>query len=154
MKTVKLVREQIIEQPIDQVFGFFSSAQNLEALTPPWLNFEILTPQPIEMHVGTIIQYALRVRGLPVQWTTAISSWRPPYEFVDVQLSGPYALWHHRHTFEARGNSTLVRDEIHYRLPFGWLGSLVHALIVKHDINTIFNYRVKAVAQQFDQPKS
>ncbi len=149
MKTVKLVREQVIDQPVETVFAFFSSAQNLQVLTPKWLNFEILTPLPIEMHVGTIIQYALRVRGVPVQWTSAISTWRPPFEFVDVQLSGPYALWHHRHSFEPRGNSTVVRDEIHYRLPFGWLGSLVHAAIVKHDLEKIFAHRFEVIAQQF-----
>lgn len=147
MSTYRLFREQTVDRPLEEVFAFFADARNLETLTPPWLRFEILTPGHIEMQVGTIIQYALRVHGLPVHWTTAITVWNPPFEFVDVQLKGPYVLWHHRHTFESLGNATRMTDEVHYRLPFGWIGNVVHAVLVRRDLDTIFNYRAQVVRQ-------
>ncbi len=145
MSTFRLIREQIISRPLDEVFAFFADARNLQTLTPPWLQFEILTPGEIEMRVGSIIQYALRVHGLPVHWTTAITVWNPPYEFVDVQLRGPYVLWHHRHTFEAVGSSTRMIDEVNYRLPLGWIGRAMHSLIVRRDLKTIFDYRQQTI---------
>ncbi len=149
MGTHRLIREQIIPVPIEDVFPFFADARNLETLTPSWLHFEILTPGQIEMHVGTIIQYALRVHGLPVNWTTAITQWNPPYGFVDTQLSGPYVLWHHRHTFESLGTATRMVDEVQYRLPCGWLGDLIHLAIVRRDLTNIFEYRSQVVRDLF-----
>ncbi|MCX7420620.1 MAG: SRPBCC family protein [Planctomycetia bacterium] len=145
MKPYRLFREQMIAKPINEVFQFFADAQNLETLTPPRVNFQILTPLPIEMHTGAIIQYSLKLHGIPVQWTTAITGWKPPFEFVDVQLRGPYVMWHHRHNFEAIGEQTLMTDEIHYSLPFGWLGRLAHTLFVSHDLSTIFEFRRNVV---------
>jgi ligand-binding SRPBCC domain-containing protein len=147
--TYQLVREQVIPCSVDEVFQFFADAGNLEMLTPPWLNFEILTPGRIEMHAGTIIQYALKVHHLPVHWTTAISEWNPPHEFVDVQLRGPYILWHHRHKFQCLGNETRMIDEIHYRLPLGCIGRATHWLFVERDLRQIFDYRARIVEQQF-----
>jgi len=145
MSTFRLQREQMIAQPIDRVFSFFANAENLELLTPQWLNFEILTPPPIAMHVGAIIQYRLRVHGLPVHWTTAICDWNPPFEFVDVQLKGPYRLWHHRHRFESLGQQTRMTDEVTYRLPCGWLGYAAHGLFVKGDLRRIFDFRAEVI---------
>lgn len=145
MSTYRLTREQTINRPLDEVFAFFADPRNLETLTPPLLRFEILTPGEIDMRVGTIIQYALRVHGLPIHWTTAITVWNPPLEFVDVQLRGPYVLWHHRHTFEAVGDSTRMIDEVNYRLPFGWIGRAMHGLMVRRDLKAIFDYREQAV---------
>lgn len=145
VSTYQLIRAQTVNQPIDAVFAFFADARNLESLTPPFLHFEILTPGDIEMRVGTIIQYALRVHGLPIHWTTAITVWNPPIEFVDVQLRGPYVLWHHRHTFEAVGNSTRMIDEVNYRLPLGWIGRMMHRLLVRRDLKAIFDYREQTV---------
>ena len=150
MSIYHLVREQIIPRPLDNVFSFFADARNLETLTPPLLHFEILTPGTIEMQVGTIIQYALRVHGIPIHWTTAISVWNPPFEFVDVQLRGPYVLWHHRHTFESLGDSTRMVDEVNYRLPFGWLGRVMNSLLVGRDLNSIFKYRERTVNRLFE----
>lgn len=150
MSTYRLIREQTISRPLDEVFPFFADARNLETLTPPWLNFEVLTPGEIRMGVGTIIQYALRIHGLPVNWTTAIAAWNPPFEFVDVQLGGPYVLWHHRHTFESVGNSTRMIDEVTYRLPFGWIGRAMHWLLVRRDLNSIFSYREQTVRGLLD----
>lgn len=148
-KTYLLRREQTLEQPLDEVFAFFADARNLETLTPPWLRFQILTPGEIEMHCGATIQYALRVHGLPVHWTTTIAAWKPPYEFVDVQLRGPYVLWHHRHTFTPQGGSTRMVDEVNYALPFGPLGRALHRLFVRRDLEAIFDYRAAKIAQIF-----
>ena len=145
MKPYRLFREQMIARPIDEVFQFFADAQNLEKLTPPWLSFQILTPLPIAMHAGAIIQYALRLHGIPVRWTTAITEWMPPLEFVDVQLVGPYVMWHHRHRFEAIGEQTRMTDEIHYVLPYGWLGRLAHNAFVARDLAAIFEFRARSV---------
>jgi len=154
MSTYQLVREQIIPRPLDEVFSFFADARNLETLTPPWLHFQILTPGQIEMQVGTMIQYALRVHGLPVRWTTAITVWKPPFEFVDVQLSGPYALWHHRHTFEADGRNTRMIDEVNYALPCGWLGQVMRRLLVERDLRTIFKFREQSIERVFPPSSS
>lgn len=154
MSIHRLFREQIISRPVAEVFSFFADAQNLETLTPPWLRFEILTPGQIEMRVGAIIQYALRVHGLPVNWTTAITVWNPSFEFVDVQLRGPYVLWHHRHTFEAAGNSTRMIDEVSYRLPLGWFGRAMHSVMVRRDLKTIFDYREQMVRHLLESAPS
>ncbi len=95
-----LQREQVLAAPLDETFEFFSRAENLEAITPPWLRFRITSPTPIEMRVGEQIRYRLRLHGVPVSWLTRIEDWEPPHGFVDAQLRGPYALWHHTHTFE------------------------------------------------------
>ena len=145
MKPHRLYREQVIARPIDEVFQFFADAQNLETLTLSWLNFQILTPLPVEMHSGAIIQYSLRLHGVPVHWTTAITDWKPPFEFVDVQLRGPYVMWHHRHRVESFGEQTRMVDEINYVLPYGWLGRLTHAAFVARDLAAIFEFRAQAV---------
>src|ERR1700761_401614 len=119
-----LRRELWVPHPQAAVFDFFSRAENLEQLTPPWMHFRILTAQPIEMKQGVNIRYALRVRGFPLRWLTNIERWEPPYEFVDVQLKGPYTMWRHTHRFSSlRGGTTMV-DVVQYRLPFGPLGQL------------------------------
>ena len=121
-----------------EVFPFFAEARNLETLTPPWLSFEVLTPAPIEMRTGTLIDYRIRVHGLPIRWRTEITAWDPPHRFVDVQLSGPYTLWHHAHTFEGRDGGTLCLDHVRYR-PRG--GALINWLFVRRDVERIFRYR-------------
>lgn len=140
-----LERETKVACPLAQVFDFFSQAENLEALTPPWLRFRIATPQPIKMQQGATIAYQLRVRGIPIRWLTGIELWRPPHEFVDVQLKGPYRLWHHTHRFEEYHGGTRVVDIVRYALPFGPLGRLVHRLQVADDLAKIFNYREQRV---------
>jgi ligand-binding SRPBCC domain-containing protein len=142
-------REQQIARPRDEVFGFFSDARNLEAITPPWLGFRTLTPGPIILAVGTQIRYTLRVRGAPVSWTTEIRRWNPPSRFVDVQVSGPYRLWHHTHRFEAHRGGTRMIDVVRYRLPFGPLGRLLNALLVRRDVERIFDYRNRRIAEIF-----
>jgi ligand-binding SRPBCC domain-containing protein len=141
----RLQREQYVDRPLADVFDFFAEAYNLERITPPWLSFTVLTPDPIEMRVGTLIDYRLRVHGIPLRWTSRIEDWEPGRSFVDRQLRGPYGLWHHRHTFDEQGQGTVVRDEVDYAMPFGALGDLAHPLFVRRDLERIFTYRHEAV---------
>lgn len=142
-----LQREQLIPRPIDEVFAFFADAANLEAITPPWLGFHILTPTPIAMHTGARIRYRLRWHGLPMHWLTEIESWAPPTRFVDWQVQGPYRLWHHTHEFEPVANGTRMRDVVRYALPLGCLGRLAHRWRVRKDLDAIFDYRAVKVSE-------
>ncbi len=142
MKERLLHRRQVLDAPIEEAFDFFSKASNLEAITPPFLRFRITTPGPIEMKVGALIEYRLRLRGIPVSWRTRIEEWEPPHRFVDRQLSGPYALWHHTHTFEALDESrTAMTDLVRYGQRLGPLGTLAEHLVVRRDLERIFDYR-------------
>jgi len=140
-----LQRETEVPLPISEVFSFFSNAANLELLTPPFLSFRIVTPQPIEMRRGAIIAYQLSLRGIPVKWRSEISLWNPPFEFVDVQLKGPYKFWRHTHSFSETPTGTRIVDHMEYSLPFGPLGRLVHRLQVARDLARIFDYREQRV---------
>jgi ligand-binding SRPBCC domain-containing protein len=140
-----LTREQILPGTPDEVFGFFADAFNLEAITPPWLRFRIVTPGPIEMGPGTLIEYRLELHRIPIRWLTRIESWLPGESFVDAQVRGPYRVWHHTHTFEAHERGTLVRDRVRYALPLGPLGGLAHRLVVRRDLERIFDFRQAAV---------
>lgn len=137
---------QIIEAPLDEVFTFFSDARNLEHLTPPWLRFEVLTPEPIEMTAGALIDYRLRWRGLPIRWRTEIEVWEPTVRFVDRQIRGPYRLWRHEHLFEEHRGGTMVEDRVEYAA-IG--GRLAHNLVVNRDVETIFAYRRGALKSIF-----
>ena len=134
--------------PPAELFHFFSDAANLDAITPPWLHFRIVTPPPIVMREGTLIDYRLRVHGLPLRWRTRISAWQPPDRFVDEQLRGPYRQWIHEHTFEACDGGTLVRDVVRYAVPFD---ALVHGWFVRPDIEKIFEFRAAALKRRFAQ---
>ena len=148
MKTYILEHWQIIERSRHETFAFFADAVNLERITPPFLRFRILTPRPILMYAGALIAYQLNLFGLPCRWKTLIEEWTPEERFVDAQLDGPYALWHHTHTFEViDANHTRVRDRVLYRLPFGIIGRIVHALFVRRMIEKIFAYRSAMTAQ-------
>jgi len=148
MRIREFQTEQWLPLPPEKVFPFFADAHNLEAITPPWLNFTVLTPRPIEMREGTLIDYKLRVHGLPVRWRTLISAWQPPHRFVDQQLRGPYRRWIHEHTFEARDGGTFCRDIVKYAVPFDFL---VHDLFVRRDVETIFKFRADELKRRFDK---
>jgi ligand-binding SRPBCC domain-containing protein len=133
---------------IDDVFAFFGDAMNLERITPKFLNFRVLTPSPIAMGAGTLIDYRISLRGVPMRWRTLISAWEPPVRFVDEQLKGPYWTWIHEHTFEAEARGgvmgTRCRDVVRYDAPGG---SLVHRLLVRPDLERIFRYRQAAMLE-------
>jgi hypothetical protein len=148
MRIHTLHREQRLDGTPDEVFAFFADAFNLEALTPPLLRFRVVTPRPIPMHAGALIQYALKLRGLPVSWLTSIQAWDPPHRFVDTQVKGPYALWHHTHTFQDTGDrGTLMCDTVRYGIAFGPLGALAQTLFVKRDVEAIFDFRAARIPQ-------
>jgi ligand-binding SRPBCC domain-containing protein len=142
-----LERRQRLELPPERAFEFYGDALNLEAITPPWLGFRVVTPGPIEMRPGALIDYRLRLHGVPVRWRTRIAVWEPPLRFVDVQVRGPYAMWEHEHSFAPVGSDAVViRDRVRYALPFGAVGRLAHRLFVARDLERIFDFRMRAVA--------
>lgn len=147
MPSYTLEREQVVPRPLEEVFDFFSRAENLEALTPAFLRFKILTPPPIQMKPGAVIEYRLSLYGIPVRWKTLIEVWEEGRRFVDVQARGPYKSWRHEHRCEAAGGSTVMRDRVDYSMPFGLLGALAHALFVRRSVARIFDYRREKIGE-------
>ena len=152
MKVYELRTRVRLPRPRPEVFAFFADAANLEAITPPWLHFHIVTPQPIGMRKGALIDYRLRLRGIPLTWKTQITAWDPPHRFVDEQLRGPYRLWVHEHIFEEDGEGTIVEDHVRYSVPFGPLGYLADRLVVARDLGAIFGYREARLREVFQAP--
>lgn len=142
----RLKAEITLPQKLEQIFSYFSSAKNLEHITPAFLRFKVATSEEISMSSGTIINYDLRIHGVPIRWTSLISRWEPPYRFVDEQLRGPYRYWIHEHTFEECEGGVLVKDTVRYQV-FG--GSLVHDLFVKKDVMKIFMFRQEKLLALF-----
>jgi ligand-binding SRPBCC domain-containing protein len=142
----RLETSQFLPYPRDKVFALFSDAFQLESLTPPWLHFSVITPQPIQIAGGTLIDYRLRVRGIPLRWQSRISVWEPPFRFVDEQMRGPYRYWHHEHVFEPTNGGTLCRDIVDYAV-YG--GALINTLFVRRDLLKIFAYRHGKLAEMF-----
>jgi ligand-binding SRPBCC domain-containing protein len=138
-------REHVVPQPADEAFAFFADASNLEAITPPWLRFRILTPRPIALRKGALIDYRLSLHRVPCRWHTRIDAWEPGQRFVDRQLSGPFSVWEHLHTFETVPGGTLIRDHVVYRMPLGPLGEIGRRALIGRDLERIFDYRRAAV---------
>jgi hypothetical protein len=143
----RLVRRQLIPCSAAEAFAFFSDATNLEAITPPFLRFQILTPAPILIQPGTLIDYRLRLFGMPITWQTLIDTFEPNRRFTDTQLRGPYRRWHHLHEFTPVDGGTLMTDCVEYELSCGALGALAHALVVRRTLERIFDYRRDKVAE-------
>jgi ligand-binding SRPBCC domain-containing protein len=141
-----LERSQVVPRPRAEVFSFFAEPRNLEAITPAFLRFEILPPIPAATAPGTLIDYRLRLFGIPLRWRTRIDSVDPGRSFVDVQLRGPYALWEHTHRFEDAEGGTRVLDQVRYALPLGPLGAIAHRLLVRPTLERIFDHRRERVA--------
>jgi ligand-binding SRPBCC domain-containing protein len=135
-----------LPRPLDEVFAFFADAANLEALTPAWLHFRIRTPRPVAMRAGTLIDYAIRVHGVPISWQSEISVWEPPHRFVDIQRRGPYRRWEHTHSFGEAQGGTRVSDSVEFDVPLafaaGWF--------VKRDVEKIFAFRRQALRDRFE----
>ena len=131
----------------EEVFSFFGNAHNLEVITPPWLRFRILSAHPIVMGSGTLIDCRINLRGIPLRWRTRIKVWAPPHRFTDVQIRGPYRLWHHEHIFEPQDNGTLCRDRVRYAVLGGLLAD---RLFVRRDVERIFEFRKQKLLEIFD----
>ena len=146
MRISSFESEIYLSKEADLIFLFFADARNLQVLTPPWLHFQILTKDPILMHSGALIDYRLRIRGIPLRWQTRIDEWDPPYRFVDSQLKGPYSFWRHEHLFVPGRSETRCIDQIQYAVPGGpWVGRL----LVRPDLERIFDFRRKKLKQLF-----
>ena len=150
MKTYWLRKTIWLPQPRAKVFEFFSNPGNLDRLTPAWLNFAIVTPASSKMNQGALLDYRLRIRGIPIRWQSEIAVWEPPRRFVDRQTKGPYSLWIHEHTFDERDNGTLVGDNVEYAVPGG---RIVQQFLVAPDIERIFDYRHKMLDELFNPAK-
>ena len=150
MKVYTLTREQFVARPRSEVFSFFADAGNLERITPAFLRFRIVTPSPITIAPGTLIDYRLSLFGLPFGWRTRIERFEPDSSFVDMQLRGPYTLWRHTHEFEAVAGGTQMLDRVEYALPLGPLGRIARALFVRTTLERIFDYRARTIAEIFE----
>ena len=149
VSTYILERSQRVEVPIEPAFDFYGDFANLEPLTPPWLHFEVATPGEVKFRPGTLLDYKLRLHGVPLRWQTRIETWEPPTGFVDTQIKGPYSRWEHTHMFERDGDgATVIHDRVRYAIPLGPLGALAHRLFVRRDLERIFDYRGKAVVER------
>ncbi len=144
MRVFTLRTELWLPRPRTEVFAFFGEAGNLQAITPEWLSFFILTPQPIEMGSGRLIDYRIRLRGFPMRWQSEITAWEPPFRFIDEQRRGPYRMWRHEHLFEERKGGTLVVDEVRYAV---WGGLLVERFFVRPDLERIFAFRQRRMRE-------
>lgn len=138
-----------VPRPRAEVFPFFAAAENLQRITPPWVDFRIVTPLPIEMRPGARIDYRLKVHGVPIRWRTEITAWDPPHHFVDTQIRGPYLRWVHSHRFHEVAGGTDVDDEVDFSVFGGWA---IERLFVRRDVRAIFRHRQQAILQAFDVP--
>ncbi len=150
MRTYNLRCEMVVRRPVAEVFPFFENAQNLARITPGWLQFNVLTPGPLVMRVGLEIEYQIRLMGVPMRWKSLIDEYQPPLHFVDRQLKGPYRYWHHSHEFRPEGDSTRVIDSVDYGLALDPLSRIAHAVMVRHQLRAIFEYRQTALSQIFE----
>ena len=150
MKLYTLESNQFINKPIEEVFQFFSKPENLSVITPAKLGFKILSPNPIKMEVGRLIDYNIYLLGIPIHWRTLITDYEPPNMIVDQQIKGPYAMWHHTHTFHKVKGGVEIKDRVVYSIPFGFLGRLLNYLWIKRDLNNIFLHRKKVIDKLFE----
>lgn len=135
------VSEQYLPWKPEQVFPFFSHAGNLQRITPPSLDFEILAGAPDKIHQGSEISYRMKIHGVPLKWRTIIDEWNPPHRFTDTQAEGPYSVWRHTHEFREFAGGTLMIDRVRYVLPMGSVGNLIGGALVRSEIEKIFAYR-------------
>lgn len=143
----RLSRRQWVPRALDETFRFFEDPRNLPRITPKWLGFDLLSIEPADIRVGTRIVYRLRWLGIPYRWQTLIAAWEPGVCFVDTQMAGPYILWHHTHTFEPGEGGVTILDCVRYRLPFGPVGVLLHRLLIRRQLDAIFDFRARTIAE-------
>ena len=150
MANYELTRNQFILQPINQVFPFFSKPENLEIITPRDLHFSILSSMPIDMKTGQVINYLIRLKGIKIRWSSIISSYDPPYSFVDEQIRGPFSNWIHRHSFKEINGGTMITDRIEYSIPLRLIGRIANYIFVERKLVDIFDYREKIIMDIFN----
>jgi ligand-binding SRPBCC domain-containing protein len=149
MRAHRFEAEQRVPRPLVEVFEFFSRADNLEQITPPWLSFTVQSQTTPDVRTGTEISYRLKLHGVPMGWVSRIEEFERDVKFVDRQIKGPFRLWHHQHTFEADGDGTIIRDLVRYQLPFGLVGAVSGLPLVRYDVERIFAYRRRVIGELF-----
>ena len=154
VKNYQFKEKQFINLRIEEVFQYFSNPANLQKITPKYLDFKIKTKPPFNMKRGQRFKYQLRVRGIPINWTSLISSYDPPHSFIDQQIKGPYSSWEHTHTFKEENGGTMIIDEVKYSLPFGLIGKIINSLWVKRDLVAIFKYRREMIKKTLERTYS
>lgn len=147
----QLSQSQTFRQSVDELFSFFLDPENLETITPDRLNFEVRDADPVPPSEGTVIHYKLRLRGIPLRWTSEISDFESERYFTDTMIEGPYHRWEHIHTFETIDGQTVMGDQVYYELPYGWLGRVAHGLFVKRDLKHIFRHRAEVLRERFGE---
>ena len=150
MRVREFKRTTWLPRPVGEIFPFFADAANLEMLTPPWLNFRVLSPRPIQIRLGSLIDYRIYVHGIRFRWQSEITAWEPPYRFVDEQRRGPYRFWRHEHKFMERDGGSAILDTGLYAVPFDFL---IHRLFVRSDIGRIFDFRERKMRELFPASK-
>jgi len=150
MRNLQFESKLRLNRPRDEVFKFFSDAQNLEEITPPWLQFQVVSKLPVLMHPDAEIEYRLKIHRVPIVWRSRITVWDPPYRFVDEQVRGPYRMWIHEHRFMEDSGGTLCEDTVKY-VPLG--GAIINSLFVKRDIKKIFAYRSDRLQKILSDPR-
>lgn len=153
-QSFRLVRTTRLAGDLPSVFAFFKDPRNLETITPPWLGFRIVAASDEVVRNGTRIRYRLRLFGIPMAWESRITEYVESSHFADEQVTGPYSRWYHRHRFRAVDGGVEMTDDVEYRLPFGLLGRLAHWLVVRHQLNAIFDYRTTVIAARFSAARS
>lgn len=138
----------VVSADLQQTWGFFSSAENLPAITPPWLGFRLLPREEKEIQKDSILNYTIKWMGIPIRWRTRIIDWTPPRQFIDLQIRGPYTLWHHQHTFEESADGTVCRDRVIYKVPVPVIGTVINAMLVRRQLVEIFEFRRKVIAER------
>jgi|TARA_B100000953_G_scaffold65793_1_gene52623 hypothetical protein len=149
MKIYELVKTQVIDSSIDNVFDFFAKPENLKTITPEKLSFNIITPTPITMDKGTVIDYTIRLFGIQVHWRALITRYDPPHEFIDEQIKGPYNFWYHTHKFKEVEGGVEISDRVNYSIPMGVFGQVLHFLWIKRDLEKIFSHRKRIIDNIF-----
>ena len=138
----------VVSADLDRTWGFFGDAANLPRITPPWMRFSIRTPGPIEIGPDSVIDYTIRWMGLPIRWRTRIIDWSPQRQFIDLQVRGPYALWHHQHTFTPTADGVACTDRVTYKLPGPIVGRIMHAAMVRRQLLEIFRFRREVIGKE------
>jgi ligand-binding SRPBCC domain-containing protein len=138
----------IVSSSLEQAWEFFSTAENLPLITPPWLGFTNRSAAPVTIELGTVLDYTVRWLGVAIRWRTKIIEWSPPRQFIDLQVRGPYALWHHQHTFTPVAEGVDCEDRVIYEVPVPLVGRAVNALVVRRQLLDIFRYRRRVIGER------